>query len=193
MVLLSPLSPLSLCGMLCTVNKLSMRIHSALVILGPFKALAAQMVTNAMMTSWHNDSCVTDPLWGEYTGHMSVRSQRASNAGFHVFFGVNRNKLVNKRPCGRWFETPWRSLDVIIIYVSDVRFRWADKFTSYGVVMFGTSNATKGNFLFVVNRCIFMCTQSAKTGRVSVTCSLTTTEWILLYTVVIKRYWKRCW
>ena len=39
-------------------------------------------------------------------------SQRASNAGFCVFFEVNPNKPPNKLWDYRWFATPWRPCDV---------------------------------------------------------------------------------
>ena len=37
-------------------------------------------------------------------------SQRASNAGFDIFFDVSLNKRLNKQSSSRWFESAWCSL-----------------------------------------------------------------------------------
>ena len=53
---------------------------------------------------------VTDPLWGESTGHQWIPLAKASDAELRCFFDVRLNKRFSKQPRRRWFETPSRSL-----------------------------------------------------------------------------------
>ena len=39
-----------------------------------------------------------------------IPSQRASSTGFDIFFGVSRNKRLNKQSSRQWFQTPWSPL-----------------------------------------------------------------------------------
>ena len=64
-----------------------------------------------MRALWHRKYfCITDPLWGESTGHKGsvMRS-------FNVFVVVSMNKMLNKQLSGRWFETPWHSSEVNVM------------------------------------------------------------------------------
>ena len=53
---------------------------------------------------------VTDPLWGESTGHGGFPLQRPVTRSFHVFFDLHLNKRLSKQSRRRWFETPSRWL-----------------------------------------------------------------------------------
>ena len=49
----------------------------------------------AMMTSSNgNGFRFTGPLWGESAGQLRIPSQRASNAGFDVFFDVKSKQTA---------------------------------------------------------------------------------------------------
>ena len=63
-----------------------------------------------MTSSNGNGFHVTGPLWGESTGDQWIPSQRASGAGFCVFFDVSLNKRLNKQTRRGWFETSRRPL-----------------------------------------------------------------------------------
>ena len=53
---------------------------------------------------WRHHFRVTDPLWGEFTGHRPV------TRSFDVFFDLRLNKRLSKQSWSWWFETPSRSL-----------------------------------------------------------------------------------
>ena len=61
----------------------------------------------SMMTSsnW-NIFRVTGPLFGEFTGHRWIPSQRPVTRSFDVCFDLCLNKRLSKQSWGWWFETP---------------------------------------------------------------------------------------
>ena len=64
-----------------------------------------------MMTSLNeNIFRVTGPLYGEFTGHRWIPSQRPVTQRFGVFFDLRLNKRLSKQSWRRWFETHSRSL-----------------------------------------------------------------------------------
>ena len=73
-----------------------------------------------MMTpSNRNSFRVTGPLWGEFNGRRWIPLTEASDAELCGFFGLRRNKRLNKRLRRWWFETPshllnaWRHCNAI--------------------------------------------------------------------------------
>ena len=49
-----------------------------------------------MMTSWQVDALrITGHLWGEYSGHHWIPSQRLVKRTFDIFSGVSLNKAMN--------------------------------------------------------------------------------------------------
>ena len=71
-----------------------------------------------MTSSNGNIFRVTGPLYGEFTGHRWIPSQRLMTQSFAVFFDLCLNKRLSKQSWGWWFETPlrllWRHCNVII-------------------------------------------------------------------------------
>ena len=77
-----------------------------------------QVISNIITTSSNeNIFYVTDPLWGESTGHRWIPRKKASDAEFGVFFDLRLDKRLRKQSRRQWFETPsrslWRHCDVI--------------------------------------------------------------------------------
>ena len=50
------------------------------------------------------------PVTGEFP------SQKGQLCGLRCFFDVGPHKLLNRQSNDRWFETTWRSCDVIVMY-----------------------------------------------------------------------------
>ena len=71
-----------------------------------------QVVLTFHMMTLSNGSMfrVTDPLWGESTGHQWIPSQSPVTRSFDVFFDLRLNKRLSKRSRRRWFKTPPGSL-----------------------------------------------------------------------------------
>ena len=64
-----------------------------------------------MASSNGNIFRVTDPLWGESTGHRWIPITKANDAeGSDVFFNLRLNTRLSKQSRCRWFETQLRSL-----------------------------------------------------------------------------------
>ena len=69
-----------------------------------------QLKTHLMMTSSiENISCVTGPLWKEFTVDRWIPSQRPVRLCFDVFFDLRLNPRLNKQSRRWWFETSSRS------------------------------------------------------------------------------------
>ena len=67
--------------------------------------------TITMMTSSNRNIVrITGPLWGEFTAHRWITSQRPVTRSFDVFFDWRLNKQLSKQSQGWRFETPSRSL-----------------------------------------------------------------------------------
>ena len=70
-----------------------------------------------MMTSSNgNIFRVTDPFWGESTGHRWIPLKRVSNTGFYVFFDVSLNKRLNKQPSAGDWRRYGGHCDVIVMF-----------------------------------------------------------------------------
>ena len=73
-----------------------------------------------MSSWWRHQIKAVSALLAFYEDNLPVTggfpSQRASNAGFGVFFDVSLNKRLNKLSSHQWFETPgcslWRHTNV---------------------------------------------------------------------------------
>ena len=63
-----------------------------------------------MTSSNGNIFRATGPLWGEFTGHRWIPSQRPVTQSFDVFFDLRLNKRPSKQWRRRWYETTSRSL-----------------------------------------------------------------------------------
>ena len=67
------------------------------------------------LSNW-NISCVTCPLWGEFTGHRWIPLTKAITRSFDVFFGLRLNKQLCKQSRRWWVEKPsgplWRHCNV---------------------------------------------------------------------------------
>ena len=72
-------------------------------------------------TSWHENAFNTILVLGEAKPPFTngVPSQRASNAEFWCIFLVILNQPLDRQPSYRWFEPPWCSYDVTVMYESD--------------------------------------------------------------------------
>ena len=75
-------------------------------------SIGATLFSFVMSSSNGSVFRVAGPLWGKPPVAGGFPLQRASNSGFDVLFDVGLNKLLNKQPNRRWFETPrclmWR-------------------------------------------------------------------------------------
>ena len=76
-----------------------------------FLKLAVGLSIGPTMTSPNgNIFRITGPLYGEFTGHRRIPSQRPVTRGFDVSFDLWLNKRLSKQSWGWWFETPSGSL-----------------------------------------------------------------------------------
>ena len=63
----------------------------------PF-ALSSCGIVHMIMSSNGNIFRVTDPLFGEFTGHRWIPSQRPVTRSFAIFFDLHLNERLSKQP-----------------------------------------------------------------------------------------------
>ena len=64
------------------------------------------------------DFCITG-ICGKSTGQLKISFQNASSAAIICVLRVNSSKLWSRQSSCRWFETPWRSCDGIVVLIID--------------------------------------------------------------------------
>ena len=78
--------------------------------------ICAIMISFNPLWRYQINSNVTVPLCGETTDQSGFSSQRDSNTDLWCFVVSLQKTLLNKHSIGRYFETPWRSFDVAVMY-----------------------------------------------------------------------------